>query len=134
MQWQRATGDALGQRVTGNQFEDQHRSAALGQVLEAMDRRDVRVIERRQQARFAFEAGKALAVGGKRRRQHLQGDLSAQTRVMRAEHFAHAAGAETLLDDIRADVQSLLHDGVDLSPAFRCHTQRAPFYYRSAPR
>src|SRR4051812_8875415 len=52
---------------------------------------------------------------------------------MRAEHLAHAASTETLLDDIRADVQSLLHDGVDLSPAFRCHTQRAPFYYRSAP-
>ena len=62
---QRPALEAIGQRRPLDQLEDQRRHA-IG-FLQPVDRADVRMIERGQQARFAREAGAALGVGGEMR-------------------------------------------------------------------
>ena len=56
--------------------------------------RDVRVVERREDLRFALEAREAIGIGGERVGQDLERDVAIQLRVARAIHLAHAAGAE----------------------------------------
>ena len=63
-------------------------------VLDAVDRADVRMIERREHARFALEARQPIGVGDEGRRQDLDRDVAPQLRVARAIHLAHAARAE----------------------------------------
>jgi hypothetical protein len=62
--------------------------------LNGVDRRDVRVIERREHARFAVEAGQTLGVVGDRLGQHLDGHFTAEFGVLGAIHLPHAALAE----------------------------------------
>ena len=52
------------------------------------------MVERRQQARLAREAGAALGVGREVRRQDLDRDVAPELAVAGAIHLAHAAGAE----------------------------------------
>ena len=56
--------DAVGQRLALDQLEDEP-GDAVG-LFESVNRRDVRVIERRQQPRLAIEAGDARRVAGER--------------------------------------------------------------------
>ena len=63
-------------------------------VLDAVDRGDVRMIQRREQARLALEAREPLGIGGERRRQDLDRDVAAEPGVARAVDLAHAARAE----------------------------------------
>ena len=66
VQRQRPAGDAVGQRLALDEFEDQR--MRLAAVLEAIDRADVRMVERGQHLRFAAEAGEPLGVERERRR------------------------------------------------------------------
>src|SRR5262249_353618 len=52
---QRSPADAIGERLAVDQF--QHERGDAGALLETVDRRDVRMIERREHARLALEAG-----------------------------------------------------------------------------
>ncbi len=65
--------------------------------------RDVRVIERGQDLRFAPEARKTIGIIGHRRQQHLDRDVAIQLRVARAMHLAHTAYAQGREDVVRAE-------------------------------
>ena len=87
-------------RVTPSiEFEDQR-----GRVIfDPVDCADVGVIERREQARLALEAGKAVIVAGDGRRQDLDGHITLKTRIASAIHTAHPAGADQRLQFVDAD-------------------------------
>jgi len=85
-------GDAVGQRRSLDQLHDDGADAVgLGQ---AVDRRDVRMVERGQHLRFALESGQPLAIGRELCGNDLQRDVAVEGGVPRPIHLAHAAGAE----------------------------------------
>jgi len=63
-------------------------------LFDAVDLRDVGMIERCQHLGFALEAGDALGVVGEGLRQHLNGDLALQFGVGGAVDGTHTALAE----------------------------------------
>ena len=65
-------------------------------VADVVERADVRVVELRDGARLALEAGPHLGRGGQVRGQHLDGDVAAQPGVVGAIDLAHAARADLL--------------------------------------
>jgi hypothetical protein len=78
-----------------------HRDEELILCLAGLeDRDDVRVVDRRGEARFTREARAELHVVGVARRKQLQRDVAPESLVSREQHDAHAALAE------------LTHDGV----------------------
>ncbi len=87
-QW--AAGDPLRERVALDEFQYERRNAVA--VLDAVDRRDVRMIQGREQARFTVEAGAALGIATEGLRQDLDRDLAAKPDVTGAVDLAHAAG------------------------------------------
>ena len=97
---QRAFGQAIGERLAFYQFQDQRVDAVA--VFDPVDRADVRMVERREQPRFALEAGQPVGIRGEGTRQNLQGDVTIQLAVSGAIHFAHAAGAELRQHFVRA--------------------------------
>ena len=84
--------EPLGQVLAGDELEHEERLAV--RLVEAVDRGDVRVVERGEQVRLAPEAREALFVPRELGRQHLDRDLAVELGVARAEHFAHPPGAE----------------------------------------
>jgi len=56
--------------------------------------------------RFAFEASQAIGIGGKRLREHLQGDVAMQSCVARPVHLAHSARADGRQNLVRAEAGS----------------------------
>src|SRR5262245_28006728 len=80
------------ERLALDQFE--HQEALAPGLLQAIDRTDIRVAERREQLGFALEARNTLGALGERRGQGLDRDLAPEPRVARAIHLAHAACAE----------------------------------------
>ena len=99
---ERPHSQAVGEHVALDEFEDQGRHAI--HVFQPIDGADVRMIERREQPCFALEAGEAFGIAREDPRQNLDGDVATQLRVVRSVHFAHAAGAELRLDDVRPQV------------------------------
>jgi hypothetical protein len=88
----RARLDHLRDRLPGHQLHDDR---ALSVVLDdVIDRRDVRVIERRERLRLALEAGADLRILEQGARQDLQGHLATEARVARTVDFRHATGAD----------------------------------------
>ena len=75
-----------------DEFHHQRRDA-VG-VFKAVNRRDVRMVQRREDFGFALEAREALGVRGEDVGQDLDRDLAFQLRVRRAIDLAHAAGAD----------------------------------------
>ena len=59
-----------------------------------MNLTDVRMVQRRNRARFLLEATDAVRVRGQLLRQDLDRDVTAKACVMCAIHLAHAASAE----------------------------------------
>ena len=57
------------------------------------------MVERREHPGLAVEAGEAFVVVDERLGQDFEGDVAAELGVTRAEHLAHAAGAD-FLDDL----------------------------------
>ena len=92
VEWDRTLRDAIRER---GPFDELHheRLHAVG-FFEAVDGRDVRMVQRREHFRFALESGEPLSVAGHRRRQDLQGDLAFQLRVGGAVDLAHSAYAD----------------------------------------
>jgi hypothetical protein len=54
----------------------------------------VRVIERRERARFVLELATAVLIREALRRQHLDGHIATETRIPGAIDLAHASGAQ----------------------------------------
>ena len=97
-----SAGQAVRQRFTVHSLEDEVGRAV--QPLEAVDRGDVRMAERGEDARLALEAPQAPRVAAKRVGQALDRDLAAQAGVERAVDAPHAARAQQIEDLIAADV------------------------------
>ncbi len=93
----RAAGNAVGQRLALDEFHHQ------GAILDSVDLRDVRVVERSEHLRLALEARQALRVGSKEVGQDLDRDLAVQARVARSIHLTHAARAQRADDFVGAD-------------------------------
>ena len=93
---------AVGQRVPLDQFEHQGRHAV--ELLQRVNRRDMRVIEGREQLRLALETRPTVGIRPDERRQNLDGDIAMQRRIASAIHLTHPAGAERRHDGIRANL------------------------------
>ncbi len=84
--------DRTAERLAGRQLQHQERHP-FG-LLEPVDRGDIGMVQRRQQAGFPLEAGQPLRIPRERFGQDLDRHLAAEARVHRAVHFPHAAGAQ----------------------------------------
>ena len=70
-------------------------------LLGAVDRRDRRMVDRREHARLALETGDACGIPGELLREDLDRDLAAELEVPRAVDLAHASGTENADDLVR---------------------------------
>ncbi len=109
----RSRGDTIGEGESVHEFE--HEGPGSVRFLEAMNRRDVVVIERRQDLRFPLESGEALRIGGDRGGEDFERDLAIQLRVTGTPNFAHAAGAKRA-DDL---------EGPDSDTCTECHVVKS---------
>jgi hypothetical protein len=99
-----AARDALGQRPA---FHELHHQVRLALVLaHVVDGTNVGMVQRRGRARFALEALLRGRVGGPLRRQELDGDDAAQSRVLGLVHHAHAARAQLLENPVVRDCRT----------------------------
>ena len=71
-----------------------HESLDAAGVLQPVDGRDVRMIQRSKDFCFALEPRHSFCVSRERFGQDLDGDIAIEPRVARPIHFAHPAGAE----------------------------------------
>ena len=99
---QRTQGQTLGERGAFHEFEDEA-ADAVG-LLQPVDRANLRMVQRRQDPRFAFEVRKPLRVCKEDVRDNLDCDISAQLRVVSAVNLAHPARADQSQDLVRTDL------------------------------
>ena len=71
----------------------EHEIVGVAVAADVVDRADVGVVERRDRAGFLLEARPRLVVLGETGRHDLDGDGPIESRVARAIHLAHRAGA-----------------------------------------
>ena len=76
-----------------------------------MYRRNVRMVERRQDACFTLEPREPLRIAGERVRKDLDRDVAAQLRIARAVDLAHPAAPDEGLDLIDAESLPSMHRG-----------------------
>ena len=88
----RSSRESIGERRAFDQLEDQCEPAV--DLFDAVDRGNVGMIERGEQARFAFEARAPVRIASEHRRQQLDGDIAPEPRIARTVHLTHAAGAK----------------------------------------
>ena len=72
-------------------------------LLDAVNRRDVDVVQRGQRPGLTVESGQTFGVGSHRLGQHLDRDLPGEVRVDGAIHLAHAAGADLRGNFVRSE-------------------------------
>ena len=75
----RPLGDPVSQGRPFHQLQDE--GSGLVALLDAVDLRDVRMVEGRQDLRFPLEPGQAIRVGGEGVRRNLQGDIAVELGV-----------------------------------------------------
>ncbi len=92
----RTLRDAIGKRLSLDELEDEEVDVGTVHLLAAhvMDRADVRMVERGDRFRLAFEARAERFVVREAGRENLDRDLALQARVPGPVDLAHAAGAE----------------------------------------
>jgi hypothetical protein len=96
--------DAIGERLALDELHDESQRTA--RVLDAVDMGDMRMIERGEQLRLAFEARDAFAIGRHRRGKDLDRDVTLQPRVARAVHLTHASGTKCTEDLVGAQAST----------------------------
>ena len=89
---QRTARDELRQILALDELHDQ--GAHLADFLEAVQLRDMRMVEGGERAGFAREARRAIGIARDRFRKNLQRDVALEPGIARAIHLAHPAGAE----------------------------------------
>ncbi len=109
---QPARGDELGQAAPLDQLHGQEARARV--LLDRVEGDDVGVVERRDGARFALQAGESLGRGGEVRGQELERHVPAEPRVAGAIDLAHATRAQGDEDLVGAETGA------------RCERHRAP--------
>src|SRR5687767_6000681 len=75
-------------------------------VLEPMDVRDIGMVERRQQLRFAAEPAQTLWVVGEQVRENLDRDVTVQLGIAGPIDLTHTTGPEGRADFVRAEAGS----------------------------
>src|SRR6185295_6388371 len=92
------------ERVECSSFDElQHERVDAARVLEAINRGDVRMIERREDFGFSTKPREAIRITRHGPRQNLDRDLTLQLRVGRAVDLSHSAGTKRADDLERAD-------------------------------
>jgi hypothetical protein len=71
-----------------------------------VNRRKVRVVQRRERARLSLESRQSFWICRICLRQHLDRDITTEPRIMRAIDLTHSAGAEGRHDLVRAEARS----------------------------
>jgi hypothetical protein len=82
------------QRRPRHQFENEEANIAWLSVLQAINRRDMRMVQRSQHVRFAFESGQARRIARELRRQDFDSHFPAELGIAGAINLAHAARTE----------------------------------------
>ena len=100
VEWDGAAKDSPGEILARDQLHD--KSAHPTGFFDAVNVRDVRMIQRREDLRFTLKTRHAIGVGGEELRQDFQRDVATELRVLRTIYLAHAARAEQTQDFIRA--------------------------------
>ncbi len=103
-QRQRAAGDSAGKRRAFDELHYQ-RGHAVG-LLEAVDLRDVGMIQGCQQLRFAPESRNPIGIIGRGCKERFDRNRAVQARITSVIHLAHAAGAKQIDDLVAADARS----------------------------
>jgi hypothetical protein len=83
--------------------ELEHQAAHVLAFFDAVDRGDVRVIQRRNHAGLALEARQPFGRGDERRRKDFDGDVALEPRVAGAIDITHAAASQQRLQVIHAE-------------------------------
>ena len=99
---QRTERQTLAERRAFHEFE--HEAADAFGLLESIDRANVRVVQRRQHPRLAFEARDPLRVCKEDVCHDLDGDITAQLRIAGPIHVAHPARAEERKNPMRTEL------------------------------
>src|SRR5579862_1577675 len=99
--WHRPACDVRGEILTLHEFH--HDGANILCFLEAVNVRDVRMVERGQGLGLAREPREAFRVVGKNARHDLDGNVSIELRVPGAIHLAHPASTDDTEDFVRAE-------------------------------
>jgi len=86
--------------------EVRSRAVRKRRALEAVDVRDVGLVERSEQFRLAFESGQAFGVPSHFGGQHLDRHVAAELRVGGAVHLAHPARADGGGDLVGSEARS----------------------------
>ena len=92
--------EPLGERLALDQLQHERARRRCRALLEAVDRADVRMVERREHPRFALEAREPLGIRREDVRQDLDRDVAPELRVARAIDLAHPARAERRKDSV----------------------------------
>ena len=100
----RASRNAFSERLAVDQFEDEEQPAV--RFVEAVDRTDVRMIERREELRFALEPGEAFGIPRDDIWQDLERHVAIELCIARAIDLAHAARAQSGDDFVRAEARA----------------------------
>jgi hypothetical protein len=104
----RIVRDPVGQGLAVDQLHDERhrplsRSGRRAAVLDAVDRGDIGMIQRGEDAGLALEARQPLGIVCKRVREDLDGDVTPEPRVACAVDFAHSAGPDGGVDLVRTE-------------------------------
>ena len=100
----RSALDSIGERPAFDELE--HQELRRTRSVEAVDRRDVRMIQCCEYLRLALEARDAIGILRDTVRQDLQRDVATELRIARAIHLAHPAGAERRDDFVGTEASS----------------------------
>ena len=91
----------IGERGPVDELHDERRHTAL--FFNAVEDRDVGMVQRRQGPRFPLEALDAVAVASKCVGQDLERDVTPQSHVSGAVDLAHASRAERAVDFVAGE-------------------------------
>jgi len=94
----------IGQRLALEKLH--HEKTDARRLADVVQRADVRMAQRGNDARLALEALAELRIVGGVRRQNLDCDPPIEPRVARLVHLAHAAGADRRQNLVRAEASS----------------------------
>ena len=87
-----------------DEFQDERGQVA--RTLEAIDRRDIRMVEGREHLGFTLKARQAIRIASHRGGQHFERHRPLQGAVGRAIDLAHAAGADLRGDFVDAEARA----------------------------
>ena len=105
VQGNRAAREPLLDRFAVNQLEDEHGHPLAGRVVlfDAVDCRNVRMVQRGEQTGLALEARQPIRIGQEQGRKYFAGDVSLQPKIAGAVDLTHPARPERSGDLVATD-------------------------------